>query len=188
MKLKTITMIVICLCLLESAPATIVFNDGQVHDIDWLIDTHVEVRNSPLGKATTINLLTNGIIHGELCVYDHSQANVLGGILTSGLLTNDDSRALVTGGALNYCLFVNHNSITTFQGNGFEIDGAPASYGVYTTNRREQVNGRLTGILANGDGLDCQFWITGRASIVLIPEPATLLLLGLGSLFLLRRR
>jgi hypothetical protein len=48
----------------------------------------------------------------------------------------------------------------------------------------------LTGTLANGDQLGVNFYIGNSASITLVPEPATLFLLGLGAAMLsgLRRK
>jgi len=46
----------------------------------------------------------------------------------------------------------------------------------------------LTGTLLSGDPINNQFRIGNNAKIVLVPEPATIVLLGLGGLALLRRR
>ena len=46
----------------------------------------------------------------------------------------------------------------------------------------------LTGMLNSGDLLDNDFYIGYDAKIVLAPEPATLLLVGLGGLMFRRRK
>ena len=46
----------------------------------------------------------------------------------------------------------------------------------------------MTGTLLSDDPINTQFRISENAKIVLVPEPATLLLLGLGGLALLRDR
>jgi len=50
------------------------------------------------------------------------------------------------------------------------------------------VHGTLTGTLDNGDPLDNEFYIYAGSRIALVLEPATLSLLALGGLALLRRR
>ena len=48
--------------------------------------------------------------------------------------------------------------------------------------------GTLTGILANGDAISNDFYISTNASIVLMPEPTALLLVGLGVVIMRRRK
>jgi hypothetical protein len=42
-------------------------------------------------------------------------------------------------------------------------------------------------MLTNGDPINNDFYIATNASIVLVPEPATLLLLGLGAVMLRKK-
>jgi len=80
----------------------------------------------------------------------------------------------------------------TIDGSDFAVDGTDVGYielssilgGFYA----EEPNRRLTGTLRNGDPLNSKFRIGSSAKIVLVPEPATLLLIGLGGLMLSRRR
>ena len=83
-------------------------------------------------------------------------------------------------------------------GSGFEVDGQMLSYGdklsdfgIFNTNH---YGGTITGTLADGSPLDALFFIhntgyyEGTADIYVIPEPTTLLLLGLGAVMLRHRR
>ena len=70
-------------------------------------------------------------------------------------------------------------------GYDFEVDGWAASYGIYESFHGDAI---LTGILANGDSLNTTIQIRDDAQLILaIPEPATLLLLGLGAVVLRRK-
>ena len=60
-----------------------------------------------------------------------------------------------------------------------EIDGIPADYGQITAP-----SGTLTGMLSSGEPISTDFCIYDDASIVLVPEPATVLLLTFGVLLL----
>jgi hypothetical protein len=60
----------------------------------------------------------------------------------------------------------------------------PVSYGILTSilfgKYSDDPQRRLTGRWVNGDTFGVDFYIGNSASITLVPEPATLLLLGLG--------
>jgi hypothetical protein len=69
--------------------------------------------------------------------------------------------------------------------------GTPLGYCEITSilggNYENEPLRRLTGTLANGDIINNQFRIGETAKIVLVPEPATLLLLGLGAVMVRKR-
>ncbi len=72
-------------------------------------------------------------------------------------------------------------------GTDFRINNTPVEYGTYTY--MEYLTGNLTGTLLNGDPIDVQFQLDMYEPLVLmVPEPATLLLLGLGVVMLRRIR
>jgi len=74
----------------------------------------------------------------------------------------------------------------------FAVDGQPFGYGELTSifggSYVSETRRHLTGTLLSGELIDNDFYIGGSASIVLTPEPATVLLLGLGGLALRKRR
>jgi hypothetical protein len=83
------------------------------------------------------------------------------------------------------------NGKLIINGSNFAIDGTPFVSGQITSilggDFSNEPSRRLTGILANGDIINNQFLIGNTAEIVLVPEPATLLLLGFGMVMLRRK-
>ena len=49
-----------------------VFDSGGEHTIDFAIEESVDIRNSPSGEATTVNLVSGGSVSGDLRVYNSS--------------------------------------------------------------------------------------------------------------------
>jgi len=125
-----------------------------------------------------------------LFAYHSSQVSMTGGT-TASLSASNDSRVIISGGTLSNHLLVDDRGKVIISGSNFAIDGTPVGFteiksilGGYHAKDRIRT---LTGTLANGDIINTQFQIGNTASIVLIPEPCTLLLLGLGG-FCIRRR
>jgi hypothetical protein len=258
--------------------ASILYNDGGVYDIDYVIDDSIEIRNNFFNETTTVNLMVGGQIHstyayenslfnitggeivgpqsyannnsqinmsggkvrdlivansgfihlsggevGWMYGYDDSQITISGGIIggelqiwgfatiTAGLITShieafDGSEVLfsggtvggdlrarengsvyVSGGQIEDDLFVFANSIATVEGLNFIIDGHPVFGEIF--NPRDQTNyGHLTGFYLNGNPIDINLKMAPGSSIMLIPEPATLLLISLGFFFVRKYR
>lgn len=121
-----------------------------------------------------------------------SQVNFSGGSILNDLLARENGHVTLSGGNIEGSIYAgtewwgpsepNHTSIITIDGIDFAIDGDSIPYGQYFAS--DYASGYLTGTLASGDLLDNDFYIGGDASIFLVPEPATLLLLGLGAVML----
>ncbi|MHC4743796.1 MAG: PEP-CTERM sorting domain-containing protein, partial [Planctomycetota bacterium] len=86
------------------------------------------------------------------------------------------------GGYVEESLRIYENCRVFIHGSNFQIDGAPVDCGPVTVTQ-----GRLTGDLLNGY-IGSGLFINDNASVTLIPEPATLALLGAGTVALWKKR
>jgi hypothetical protein len=134
--------------LSQAEATTVVFDDGQIHDINYVIIADspdhvavVEIRdNNFLGQFTTVNLLKYGSVDhygvGQLFAYDNSRVNVSGGsgLLVAadnsrvtcsgggiGLITCNNSRATVSGGRISGRLWTYDNSRLTISGGDIDF-------------------------------------------------------------------
>jgi uncharacterized protein YaiE (UPF0345 family) len=204
MKKIIAVMVVATLCFGTSEVKALILNDGGVHTIDGTIDDWVRVEDSPGGAFTTLNLVEGGEIVNWLDVFDYSQVNMSGGSIGFELFTNDYSHATISGGSIAYdlnafndseilviggsigdSLNIQNNARITISGSDFAIDGVPVDYGIYTA--LDYPSGTLTGTLTSRELINSDFEIYDDASIFLVPEPATLLLVCVGSLWFRRR-
>ena len=84
------------------------------------------------------------------------------------------------------------NGILEINGSNFAVDGIPLGFGEIKSTLGGYYENEpfrtLTGTLANGDIINNSFRIGDYASIVLVPEPVTLLLLGLGGAIVRKRK
>jgi hypothetical protein len=210
-KIITVIMVTVVavLCLGAAEVNALIFNDGGVHTIDYQLDDNVWVEDSPLDELTTLNIVDDGIIRDWVNVFDYSQVNMLGGSIGYDLLTWDNSQAVISGGLIASELYafgesyveisggvivdelnVRDNSLLEIYGSNFAVDGIPVGYGPITegtVNELDMLTGTLTGTLVSSDLLNNAFNIDPGATIILVPEPTMLLLVGLGALCFRRR-
>lgn len=213
----------------------VVFDDGQIHNIDYEINDEVFVDLAAPEMYTTVNLLPGGNIYYCLEAYNNSRVNIYGGRIGEALGADDSSQINISGGSIQYLDaedssevtisggFIEQNlysiesshvtvtggsigyeiiagipthphyghyfdeSIITFVGSNFAINGQSVNYGWYSVFDYPS-GGILTGTLANEVTLNNPFFVREGSSIVLVPEPATILLLGLGAMMLRKKR
>ncbi len=209
MKKIIVVMITTAICLGTSEVKALILNDGTVHTVDWTIDEPVSVEDSPGGYFTTLNLLDGGEITNwinvldyslitlsggsigyDLFAYDFSHTTIYSGSIGYDLYAFDYSQVELTGGSIGNFLSAREYSQVTIFGSDFAVDGIPVGYGPITEgtiNELGMLTGTLTGTLQYGDLIDNFFYIDPDATIILVPEPASLLLLGAGSLCFRRR-
>jgi hypothetical protein len=128
---------------------------------------------------------------GYLWAHDNSQLTISGGTISSRLEIYESSKVIMSGGTIppDSLTLVCTNAEWIISGSSFAIDGSPVEYGrissILNSGWQSEPYRRITGILANGDLLNTQFKISNdTASIVLVPEPATLSLLAIGGMVL----
>ena len=97
--------------------------------------------------------ISGGSVAGRLRAYNNSLVTISGGYVGDMLTVDDNGQVIVIGSDFNFGL-----------------------------GRIAETEGVLTGTLQNGDSINFSFHqYSANSSIVLIPEPTTLLLLGLGT-------
>ena len=124
--------------------------------------------------------------------YDSSRVDIYSGSIDKYLYGLDSSLVNIFGGLIESDLALWDQSMIKIFGYDFAVDGQPVGYGELTSilgnNPWDDAFRHLTGTLLSGEFIDTGFLIGHDAKIILIPEPATILLLGLGGLFIKRRR
>jgi len=195
-------IIIVSALLAGQAGAVIMYNDGLVHEISTVVYQDIAVYDSPSGQPTVVRLvagastdditvfqnsifeMTGGEIEdGTLILWGHSQGEISGGRISDDAMRFfGSSRLTITGGDIGPGFRTYEDAEVFIYGSNFQIDGVPVGYG-----RILVPMGNLTGDLLAGQ-IQCSFDTFDRSSVTLVPEPATILLLGLGGLPLLRRR
>ncbi len=205
MRKVIVTICLICCFVLTKAEA-VLFNDGLVHTIDYsIVDERVFVCNNFWDEPTTVNVVAGGnisrcfevhddsflnVLDGRLATvefYSNSQGDISGGVIgLGGLRTRRNSQADISGGAIEGVIRLVDFSVITFYGSDFMIDGRPVNGTI--TGWGGVMYGTLTGTFVDGSAFNSRLEIHDYASLTLIPEPATLLLLGLGAVMLRKRK
>ncbi len=111
MRSKSILIILsVILCFGEqNSEATVIFDDGGIHTIDYIIDDTVIVKNTLSGEKTTINIVSGGKINDDLSALDDSLINIQGGAIENALVSSHNSIINISGGTI-FDLIAHHQS------------------------------------------------------------------------------
>ena len=136
--------------------------------------------------------MSGGTVTGSIQAYNTSRVDITSGIISGNIQGYLTSQIDIRGADISGNLTGSQSSIFSIHGSNFMIDGQSVGYGELTSLLggvyvNEPIR-HLTGTLAMGGFIDSDFQLGTTSKIVLIPEPATLLLFGLGGLMLKRRR
>jgi len=179
------------------------FGNSQVDILGGTTD------NAQMGNYAQVNLYAGSV--GDFGLTGNAWLQMSGGTVTGGIQASNTSRVDITAGIINGNVSGNfssqiyihgadiggnlrgeRNAILWIYGSNFAIDGITLGFGEITSTLGggyyNEPYRRLTGTLANGDSINSDFRLGQTSKIVLIPEPATLLLFGLGGLMLRKRR
>jgi hypothetical protein len=138
--------------------------------------------------------ISSGIIRGALETQGSTKAVVRGGTIAK-VHCLDSSRIDIYGGTISglieagYRIPPDQDSLITFYGGDFMINGHPVAQGAYASSyiSTDTIN-QISGILTDNSLLNTSFVIRGASDILFIPEPCTFALLALGGLAVARRR
>jgi len=178
----------------------VIMTDGQI----WYLDAYDSSQATMSGGTATGDLIAKGssqvtmsgvTVMGYLEAGDSSHVTMSGGSVL-GMSVSNSSQVTISGGTIGSDGFLelvaSGNGKLIINGSNFAIDGISFGFGEITSILGGAYENdpfrRLTGTLANGDIINNRFQIGNNAKIVLIPEPATILLLTLGSLVLRRKK
>jgi hypothetical protein len=147
------------------------------------------------GGSSQVNI-SGGTINGFFFACDSSYVNISGGVIDCNIVTFYPSQVDILGGTVGGDLMLFDQSMIKIFGYDFTVDDQPVGYGELTSitggnpwvGEPMEPTRHLAGSLLNGGFIDSDFRIGHDARIVLIPEPASALILGLGSLFFTLRR
>ena len=127
----------------------------------------------------------------ELYIRGDTSMSVTGGIFLDDsnfhVAVQGSSSMLISGG-MNYATYisVSENADLTIQGYDLQMNGIDLPSGSYGGYR----SGFMTGYLLDGTGFEWEMYVIDNAILTVqnVPEPATLLLLGMGGFILRRKR
>jgi len=137
-------------------------------------------------RVSSIATISGGQIIKNIEAYNRGDIAISGGSIRGNLNARDNSSVYISGGQINGSLNISSDSIVIIEGMNFVLDGHSV-LGTIINPLNETNYGHLTGTYLNGSPLDIHLEMQPGTSITFVPEPATLLLLGLGAVMLRKK-
>jgi hypothetical protein len=132
--------------------------------------------------------MISGTINQWIRAYDDSVVDISGGIIRNEVMAYDSSIITISNGQIGQVLqILSIDSVVTILGTNFSLDGSSVHGEIFNTMPYTNYYGHLTGYYLDGDPINMNLEMQPGTSITLVPEPATLLLLGLGAVMLRKK-
>jgi hypothetical protein len=149
-----------------------------------------------VGAFNTAKITMSGGEINELFTFDNSKFDMFAGKIIMGMYIEGHSIVNIYGGELSLfdILFMKNSSVLNLYGGNVHIDypaveGVTAAINIYGYGFSQWPATNLTGFLSDSTPfVFTNLYPLGNIHLFTIPEPATVLLLGLGGLVLLARR
>jgi len=202
MKIKLFILLFFATASLHStAFSSIVLNDGNYHLIDSFINDSYRIDYQAPSMSTHLEVATNGGMN-SVYMYEDSILTVSGGdpgyiygydeseiAINSGgfhrIHVEDSSQVLITGYGYGSSISQYGNSNVTISGSDFEVDGQALSYGIYTTD--DFTSEFDLSYIIDDTYNSFHMILADNSTLSLVPEPGSILLFALGSVFLKKR-
>lgn len=186
-------ILVIALFPKTAHPVTNFYSSGIIQDEDSLGNVYtwnnavVDMTGGIIQSLDALNYSTfnleAGVISEGAYIWNESTLNMYDGNIGWSLEISDSGTANLYGGFINYYLYATGVSIVNIHGYGFNYD----------PDSGEWNGGQLSGFWLNGspfsidllDNIDSTFY--NHVVLYEIPEPASLLLFGLGAIITKKR-
>ncbi|MHC4266240.1 MAG: PEP-CTERM sorting domain-containing protein [Planctomycetota bacterium] len=152
-----------------------------------------------IGYENTTITMSGGSVY-ELGASDNCTITMNGGSVGYVLIATGNTTATMSGGSIGSYLVAYRNAEIYLEGSGFQVDGTPLGFGdklsdyAYFNSASNRYEGTIIGTLADESVLNNIFYISntgpleGTGDIIIIPEPATIFILGFGAITLLRKK
>ncbi len=201
--MKKLIGCVLALALVGNLQANLVFDDGNEHEINYIIHDNVSIiSNTTNGNKTKVTMIEGAELEYVASVSLSGILNIEGGRVDEKVTVGNKGLVEMSGGSVGDYFQLNDHAILNWSGGSIGDYISAYNYAkvfIYGSDFNHAygeitaANWNLTGKLSNGDAIAIDLEQYGDAEIHLIdvsaiPEPATLGLLTFGALAVIRRK
>lgn len=165
-------LIAIAMCFMLTgvfcADATLLYDNGTSNSIGGTLTENIVVSNYDESTPTTLDILADATGIAGIDVYGTSIVYLNGAQLHGRMTAYNDS-------------------VFVLSGEDFSINGIKVTNGEYNGVGLEYPYFDVSFISSQGIAFSYDFFLNDNSRLVLVPEPATLLMLGIGGLLLRKR-